>query len=207
MASYTTSLGSGRKGGVAFSLVPEPYDRLQRALNGIDKTLRKPFSKELRKAAKEIASKHLIPEIKHYAAATPHATFAKRMADTARAKSDRWVVVQIGGVNPKLSGFKRGVGAKKAGGTPSNTKLKGGRLATSQNYRTTLAWGSERGPYPGTQRNVYGVPRKKSYYVLKAVQEVGPDAQGEYNQVLDELFDKYRVSPAYARYSGSGVLP
>ncbi len=106
-------------------------------------------SKEMRRESKAIAQQLVIPAI-HAAASTK---FERAMAQTARAKSDRIVVVKLGSVNPKISGFKRG----------SDPKLK-----------SALAFGAEYGPRIGYTRgkngtythNPYGRGRNPQGYFL-----------------------------------------
>lgn len=70
--------------------------------------------------------------------ATGPAPQAFKMADTIRRKVDRKVIVRVGATNPKLSGWRR------SGRSPS--------------YRGSIAWGIERGAYPGSPDR-YKVPR------------------------------------------------
>ena len=63
-----------------------------------------------------------------------------------------------------------------------------GRQGTSRNYRTTLAWASEMGPYPGSAYNRFKVPRRPSgYYVQPAVNANVERAKREYAAALDKL--------------------
>ena len=106
-------------------------------------------SKEMRRASKSIAQQLVVPAV-HAAAKTP---FERAMAQTARAKSDRIVVVKLGTVNPKLSGYKRG---------------------TNPRVRSALAFGAEYGPRKGYTRgktgtyahNPYGRGRNPQGYFL-----------------------------------------
>jgi hypothetical protein len=156
-------------------------------------------NREMRAAAKKIAADVLIPQMKRTARSSP-VPIARAMAETARAKSDRLIMVQVGAVNPPLSGFKRGVGAKRAKGRT------GGRMrdASSRTFRTTLAWGSEFGPLggrrqpsrgsnvPGGPVNHYRVPRKESgYWVLPAVEDVMVKAQDLWDDALNAVIDRY----------------
>jgi hypothetical protein len=155
-------------------------------------------NRELRQAAKEIANDLLIPQMKRTARSAP-VPIARAMAETARAKSDRLIAVQVGGVNPPLSGFRRGVGVKRARGR-SGGKM---RDATSRTFRTTLAWGSEFGPLGGRRRpsrgdnvparevNHYKVARRypRGYWVLPAVDDVRVKAQARFKRAVDEIVD------------------
>lgn len=156
-------------------------------------------NRELRGAAKDIARDLLIPQMKRTARSSP-VPIARAMAETARAKSDRIIAVQVGGVNPPLSGFRRGRGVKRAGGRRSSS----GRDATSRTFRTTLAWGSEFGPkggrrlptrgnnIPARAVNHYKVPRnERGYWVLPAVQDVMTKATQRYREALDDVVAKY----------------
>lgn len=157
-------------------------------------------NRELRGAAKDIAKDILIPQMKRTARSSP-VKIARAMSETARAKSDRIIAVQVGGVNPPLSGFRRGVGVKRAKGRTGGA----GRDATSRTYRTTLAWGSEFGPLGGRRQpsgnsgvpsrpvNHYKVARNypRGYWVLPAVQDVMVKAAARYREALDDVVAKY----------------
>jgi len=156
-------------------------------------------NRELREAAKSIARDILIPQMKRTARSSP-VPIARAMAETARPKSDRLIAVQVGGVNPPLSGFRRGRGVKRAGSAQTSS----GRQATSRTYRTTLAWGSEFGPKggrvlptrgnnrPGGPVNHYKVPRnERGYWVLPAVEDVRGKARDRYREALDDIVAKY----------------
>lgn len=156
-------------------------------------------NREMRAAAKSIAQDLLVPQMKRTARSAP-VPIARAMAETARAKSDRLIMVQVGGVNPPLSGFKRGVGVKRAKGRSGGA----GRDATSRTFRTTLAWGSEFGPKGGRHRpsgpsgvpmrpvNHYRVPRnERGYWVLPAVEDVMVKAQDRWEAALEAVIDRY----------------
>lgn len=183
------SFGMPGRGPGGFRVTFQNGEALSRAFAKIESGLRKQAQGEMRTAAQEIA-KSLIPSIKAFAAMSPM-PIAPALADTAMAKRDRMVMVQVGGRNPRLSGFKRGVGIKRA--TERTTvKLKGGRPGTSANYRTTLAWASEKGPYPGSKWNRYRVPRRESgYYVAPAINSHLRRAIREYEIALDKIIYKY----------------
>lgn len=159
-------------------------ERVGAIMAEIEDGLKYQANKDLRQAAKAIARDVVIPQLKRAARSSP-VPIARAMAETARPKADRIVTVQIGGVNPPLSGFKRGVGSKRAG------KPKGGRLygPTSRDYRTTLAWGSEFGPFPGAKVNHYKVSRREGgYWVHQGTQNAIPEAVRIYSDFLEELF-------------------
>jgi hypothetical protein len=163
------------------------------ALSEIQDDYLKETSKNLRRYTRILANDTLIPGLKRGAAASG-VPIAPAMADTARAKADRIVTVRIGAVNPKLSGFRPGVGAKKAGQLATR---KGGHTKSSQSYRTTLAWGSDRGPYPGATVNHYAVGQSKSHWVLPTL--TGP--------LFNEVKDKYTaylkaMTLKYSSYRG-----
>lgn len=161
---------------------------------------------EMRQAAKNIANRLLIPQMRRTARSAP-VPIARAMAETARAKTDRLVAVQVGGVSPPLSGFKRGIGAKRAKGrTGGGMSSKGvQRDASSRTFRTTLAWGSEFGPKGGRRLpgnpgwkaprgevNHYKAPRnERGYWVLPAVENVMVRVQDEWDDALDRIFRKY----------------
>lgn len=189
--------GSNRKGG-GFAVTFYGVDALQEALDGMKNELwwsdekdnwvprRTAANREMREGAKDIAERILLPQMKRTARSAP-VPIARAMAETARAKSDRMVMVQVGGVNPPLSGFKRGRGVKRAKGRKTTT----GRDATSQNYRTTLAWGSEFGPLASV--NHYKVPRRfpQGYWVLPAVEDSWARVVEKWENVLLGVIDKY----------------
>lgn len=213
MAKFTplgTFGGRGRSSG-GFAVQWYGADEVQRRMaaiadgltwneKGTDLVPRKTAAnRELRAAAKGIAQDLLIPQMKRTARSSP-VPIARAMAETARAKSDRVIAVQVGGVNPALSGFKRGKGVKRAAGRQARS----GRDATSRTYRTTLAWGSEFGPkggrakpsrgdnVPGGPVNHYKVPRKETgYWVLPAVQDVMKKAADRYRMAIDDVIAKY----------------
>jgi hypothetical protein len=144
-------------------------DAVKHVLNTIAKEDLNEARKEIRTASKAIAERHLIPRMKTQASSSG-VPIASRMADTARARSDRIVFVKVGAVNPKLSGFKRG----------------------QSNYRTGMAWGSERGPVPGARENTYSVPHNaRGYWVRPAVEATGKSAADEYAAMLHRIMRKY----------------
>jgi hypothetical protein len=191
--------GGGNRGGGGFGFTFYGADALQEALGGMGSELvwgnkgdlvprRLAANREMRNAAKDIAARVLIPEM-HRTAQLSRTKIAPAMSETARAKSDRLIMVQVGGVNPKgLRGFKRGVGSKRANGrTAAN-----GRDASSQNYRTTLAWGSEFGPHPSNRFNRYGAPRNEGgYWVIPAVERVWDKAVDRWEEAFNRIVDRY----------------
>lgn len=152
-------------------------------LNEIEDGLKYETNRELRQKSKDIAARILIPQLKR-AARSSRAPLARAFAETARAKADRVIVVQIGGVNPPLEGFRRGRGVERA-----TTRTRSGRDATSRNYRTSMAWGSEYGPFPGADVNNYGVPRQDpaGYWVSPGITNAIPAVTAEYEQFLENL--------------------
>lgn len=144
-----------------------------------------PAKRDLRQGTKRIAEAVLIPALKASAQGTGR-EMASRMADTARARTDRYVTVRIGAVNPKLSGFKKGVGIQKA--------ERQGRKRHSQSYRTTLAWGSDKGPWPGNPINNYGIQRSdRGTWVLPTVTETQTwnDVKDAYQKLLGQILADY----------------
>ena len=197
-------------------------DGLQEALSGIADGLvwtdkgdlipaRLSANREMRAAAKSIAEDLLIPQMKRTARSAP-VPIARAMAETARAKSDRLIMVQVGGVNPPLSGFRRGIGTKRRkSGAAGRTS--GRREATSRTFRTTLAWGSEFGPKGGRAKpsrgpntpagavNHYKVQRnERGYWVIPAVEDVQVRAVERWEQALESVIDRYiRFRPGGTR--------
>ena len=101
---------------------------------------------------------------------------APRIADTARAKKDRIVFVQLGGVNPQLSGF-----------TSKSRDHKG------RTFKTALALGSNYGP---TNPNVnhYKVGRTRSgHWVQPTVNSNGTHrrVQDAYRKLLSDILRKF----------------
>jgi hypothetical protein len=142
---------------------------VKHVLNTIAKEDLNEARKEIRTASKQIAERHLIPALKA-SAGSSQVPIASRMADTARARSDRIVFVKVGAVNPKLSGFKRG----------------------QSRYRTGMAWGSERGPVSGAKENTYAVPHnERGYWVRPAVDKTAGKAADEYKAMLHRIMRKY----------------
>lgn len=201
--------GRGRQA-TGFEIVWQNADEVQRRLGAIGDGLawndngdlvprRTAANREMRDAAKGIAQSLLIPQMKRTARVS-RTRIAPAMAETARAKSDRLVMVQVGGVNPALRGFRRGVGAKRAKGRASS-----GRDASSRTFRTTLAWGSEFGPKGGRSKpgrtgwsapagpvNHYRAPRNESgYWVLPAVRDIQARAVARWRDAIDTVIEKY----------------
>lgn len=181
----TFGFGMPGRGGGGFNVTFQNAERVKEILSDIEDGMRSEANKELRAASKKIAAS-LIPSIKAFAAMSPM-PIARALAATARPKSDRLVMVQVGGVNPKLRGFEKNVGIKRASARTRKV-MASGRQGTSRNYRTTLAWASEMGPYPGSAYNRFKVPRRPSgYYVQPAVNANLERAKREYSDALDKL--------------------
>lgn len=152
--------------------------------------------KDLRQGTKVIANEVLIPDLK--AAGQAFSPLAAVMAETMRTRTDRFVTVRIGAVNPKgLRGFKAGKGPTKAAKSTTSVGKQ-----TSQSYRTTLAFGSDRGPWgpdakPGKGQRLgrYGMPRNRGgYWVLPTVTSTTTwnNVREAYLQLLERLFREYR---------------
>lgn len=203
LPSASPALGGagGRSTGGVF-VTFENLERVNAILEEVEDTLRKTANGAMREGAKEIANTVVIPQLKRAARSSP-IRISRAMADTARAKSDRVVMVQIGGVNPALAGFRRGVGEGRAAGRTTST----GRASTSRTWRTTLAWGSELGPWPdgraprkdgkrGAPVNHYRAPRKESgYWVQPGTQNAIPAAHKAYAALIESIitrFSRYR---------------
>ena len=183
-------VGGGRGGG-GFTATWQNVEVINRILSEIEDGLKTDANREMRKGSMKIAQDVVIPALtmSAYSSGVP---IAPAMAATMRAKSDRVVTVAVGAVNPKLSGFKRGVGEKRA--KKGAGGLKGGRSATSKNYRTTLAWGSELGPYPGAKHNHYATGRnERGHWVQPGVRAPGTLAavKDAYAALLNQIIAKY----------------
>ena len=179
--------GSGN-GGVTVTF--QNLQLIRDIMGEVETSLRKEANAELRAASKKIARDVLIPQLKRSARSSPM-KMARAFADTAQPRSDRVVMVQVGGRNPQLSGFKRGFGSKKA--TAAGKKTASGRLATSSNYAASMAWGSEYGPYPGADVNTYGQPRRDpgGYWITQGITSSIPAAVKEYEEALNSIIDRY----------------
>jgi hypothetical protein len=179
VSRFGTSGQSRGSGGVSVSF--QNAQLVRDILSEVEDTLKRETNSELRQAAKDIARKVVIPQLQRSARSSPM-KIAPAMAATARPKADRVVTVQIGGVNPALSGFKRGVGVNAAASRHT------GRAKSSRNYRTTLAWGSEFGPFPGADVNHYAQPRRAGgYWVHQGITNSIPDATKRYEKLLEEI--------------------
>lgn len=161
------------------------------------RVIRSTASSRLRQEVKTVTDKALVPTLK-MSATQSRTKIAKHMS--IRSKADRFVFVQIGSVNPTgLKGFRPYIGSKRSKGKITAGK----RGATSRTYRTTLAWGSEFGPWPnarapkadgtrGAPKNVYAVPRRQSgYWVQPGVKITMPKIRTEYQAALARVLDLY----------------
>lgn len=181
-SSLNPFAGSNR-GGAGVFVTFQNAELVSDILNEIEDGLKSQTNREMRQAAKEIARDVVIPQLKRSARSSPM-KIARAFAETARPKADRIVTVQIGGVNPPLEGFRRGRGVKRAKSLTTT-----GRDATSRNYRTSMAWGSEYGPFPGARVNNYGQPRREpgGYWVTQGIASSIPEATRRYEAHLSEL--------------------
>ena len=129
----------------------------------------------LRDGSQKIATEHLIPALKAGAAASG-VPMAPKIAETARARKDRIVYVQVGAVNPKLSGF-----SSKS------------RDAAGRTFRTALALGSNYGP-TDPEVNHYAVGRTRSgHWVQPTVNSAGTHrrVQDAYRRLLADILHRY----------------
>lgn len=186
---------------------------VQRLLARIAREDLNPAKRDLRQGTKVIANDVLIPALKMSARASG-VPIAPAMADTMRTRTDRIINVRVGAVNPKLSGFKKGQGVDKAvldaagkrvkGKRVKNMRRRGNAAASSQGYRTTLAWGSERGPWPdgravkkdgskGAPVNHYAVGRSRSHWVASGAQAPGTwqSLKRAYQDLLTQILRDY----------------
>ena len=136
----------------------------------------KDVNRQLRKAARGIASDLLVPMVRDAVAASG-APQAAAMADTVRPHSDRVPVVVVGKVNPRFaSGFTR----------------RGGTAAQSKARRGSLARGVVAGPLggrrdTGADENYYRIPRDPSWGALgRALADGGPIAEAGAARYLAE---------------------
>jgi hypothetical protein len=178
---------ASRSGAASFDI--HGVDEVRRLMTRIAREDLNPAKRDLRQGTKKIAQEVLIPALKMSALASG-VPIAPKMADTMRARTDRIINVRVGAVNPRLSGFRKGVGVQRA-----PMRRRGNAAASSQGYRTTLAWGSERGPWPngravrkngsaGAPVNHYGVARSRSHWVAS-----GANAPGTWRALKDAYQD------------------
>ena len=153
---------------------------VQAVLDQIAKVNLNMAKRELRDGTQRIAQRDLIPELKR-GAASSGVPIAARIADTSRARKDRLIIVKVGAVNPKLSGFKRGQGK----------------------YKTTVALGSNYGP-KGDFKG-YTVDRNPSgWWVQPTVNSNQTFARikAAYVDLLTDILKKYSSSSGLRRAYG-----
>lgn len=161
MAKYPSGMASG-----ALTFKPDRDDlpSFLKRLDELGETVRKTENARMRAAAFAISSR-LVPSVRSAVASSP-APQAGAVAATTKAKRDRMVVVQVGGTNPKLSGWRRSAGNKR--------------------WRGSVAWGVEKGNYPGT-RNEYRVGRSRGYGIGPRLEQITEDTAEEYTQVVLDI--------------------
>jgi hypothetical protein len=98
------------------------------------------------------------------------------MSATVRSKIDRKVIIRVGATNPKLRGWRRG--------------------AENRRYRGSVAWGIERGGFPGS--NYYNLPRRESGYVI------GPNMELIQRRILPEYRELVRAALSEAGVTSWG---
>ena len=199
----------GARGGTGFQVSVNGLTELQKAMRKIEGGLKSPANKYMRNAAAEIAELDLMPEMRRTAAATPTG-LASAFAAGMKAKKDRLISVRVATVpKGRVRGLQRGIGDKKAtkkfkySSTQKNKEfggyMKARRLATTSNYTTTLAWGSEMGPYGADTVDTYAMPRRPSgYWVQPAIRNTLPDLRRRYKTALDNMIARY-TGPARLR--------
>lgn len=178
----------------------EGLDDVKRAFDHIAKDKFNPAKRELRAGTKAIAQETLIPHLKQ-SARLSGVPIAPKMADTMRAKSDRVITVVLGAVNPKLRGFRR---------TSKSTRgsVRGNASARAVGYRTTLAFGSDRGPWPngraqlkdgslGKPVNPYDVRREPSYWFTDGVKDpqIVAAVRNAFADLLARILRTYTTGP------------
>lgn len=198
MAWQTNTYGGRRNGSMYVSV--ENLKEVTRLLDQIAREDLNPAKRDLRQGTKDIANNYLIPALT-MSAFSSGVPIAPAMAGTMRTRTDRFVTVRVGAVNPKgLRGFRAGVGNRRADARREAMLLAGRKprgSGTSQSYRTTLAWGSERGPYDTDGTNHYAVPQnKRGYWVQPGVNAHG--TLGAVRQAYMNLLD--RILRDYGRY-------
>ena len=174
------SQGSGK----ATHVQIEGLDEVLKSFNGLQKDLRKEANRELREAASQIATAHLMPALPGWAAAASTAPLATKVVQTARVRRDRKVAVRIGSVLPPLDSFS-----------------KGRRMKRKKENAAAVAWGSESGPdgghLPGSAsggegRNFYRVPRNLSgFWIGRNLGRISPKAVDAYTTALISIARKY----------------
>jgi hypothetical protein len=188
---------ASRQGTFQMYVDTDGLEDVRRTLDLIAKEDLNVAKRELRQGTKRIAEERLIPAL-HMGANSSGVPIAPALAKTARARTDRVVTVRIGAVNPKLSGFKRGKASKRGGRELLNpsprANSKTPQKAYSQEQRTTLAFGSDRGPHPSNPVNHYGVPRStRGHWVLPTVIANGTweSVATAYEELLNQLLRDY----------------
>lgn len=154
---------------------------LTRALKG---PTFKDVNRELRQAARAIATDTLLPLVRDAVAKSP-APQAHAMAATVRVHSDRVPVVVVGKVNPRFSS-----GFRHRGESAGSTRIRRGSLAAGVVY----------GPLGGKRatpaaENYYRMPRDASGGPLgRAVQDNGAIAEGGTERYLKEYLRILRAA-------------
>lgn len=123
---------------------------------------------EMRGMAKALAEQTATAIVRPLVHSSP-APQAHKIAETIRPKSDKLVIIRIGAVNPKLSGWRRGSGTRHKG---------------------SLAWGVEKGPHPSAKKNVYRVPRNEGGYAIGPnLDRIAAYVQPKYADIVKVAFD------------------
>lgn len=194
--------GAGRRTSNAFSVEVQNAKLVRDILTNLENQMesyidsrgnvrvRSARDKFWRDESKKIAEKVVIPQLKRTARSSPTKA-ARAVAETARAKSDRLVVVQVGQATPALSGFKLYRRSADGGKGPKSDNAR---------WKTSVAWGTEFGPKGGARTgkhanmgiNYYGQPRNEAgYWVTPAIQNSIPEATRRYSELIRQLFERY----------------
>lgn len=134
-------------------------------LLGMDQHAVRAANSHIRFAAKQMGERLASTYVRPWVAAGP-APQSKAMSATVRPKSDRVITIRVGATNPRLSGFRRG----------------------NPRHRGSLAWGVEKGRYPGS-RDLYRLPRSTRGYVIgPRLGQLAAVAAPDYRDMVDGIF-------------------
>lgn len=109
------------------------------------------------------AASSLVPIVQRGVRMSP-APQAAAVAATVRPKRDRMIVVVVGATNPRLSGWRR--------------------RAANKRYRGSIAWGVERGNFPGTRNEYGGIGRSAGYGVARVLPDLIDKAGQAYADIV-----------------------
>jgi len=156
-------------------------------LQMLDPSTRRMANSQLRFGSKQIGLQ-LMPYVEGLVAggAAPQ---AQAMSKTLTTKSDRMVVIMVGGKNPKGMSKAAAARLRRTGGDPPAGVLRGWRSGKAGNkrWKGSLAWGVERGAFPGTPDR-YKVGRSGTGHVLGSnLDAIGARAIPPYTELVRDV--------------------